>query len=81
LTAAGQLERAIDLQKAAHRLRPVAADPAAVEAKSRMTVEVVDPFFNVSIDETRFDMPYLRAHAPLAAVAFGLALRRPGDDL
>jgi type IV pilus assembly protein PilM len=53
----------------------------AVEAKSRLEVEVVDPFFNVVIDETRFDMPYLRAHAPLAAVAFGLALRRPGDDL
>jgi len=53
----------------------------AVEAKSRMEVVVVDPFFNVNIDETRFDMPYLRAHAPLAAVAFGLALRRPGDDL
>lgn len=53
----------------------------AVEAKSRMEVVVVDPFYNVSIDETRFDMPYLRAHAPLAAVAFGLALRRPGDDL
>ncbi len=53
----------------------------AVEAKSRMAVEVVDPFFNVTIDETRFDMPYLRAHAPLAAVAFGLALRRPGDDV
>lgn len=53
----------------------------AVEAKSRMEVMVVDPFFNVAIDETRFDMPYLRAHAPLAAVAFGLALRRPGDDV
>jgi type IV pilus assembly protein PilM len=53
----------------------------AVEGKSGMQCEVVDPFFNVAIDETRFDMPYLRAHAPLAAVAFGLALRRPGDDI
>ncbi len=53
----------------------------AVQAKSHMEVEVMDPFHNVTIDDTRFDMPYLRAHAPLAAVAFGLALRRPGDDL
>ncbi len=52
----------------------------AVEAKSRLPVEVMDPFFNVAIDENRFDMPYLRAHAPLATVAFGLALRRPGDS-
>ena len=53
---------------------------AAVGAKSRLEVEVIDPFFNVSIDESRFDIPYLRAHAPLATVAFGLALRRPGDS-
>ena len=52
-----------------------------VEIQEAMAVEVVDPFFNVTIDESRFDMPYLRAHAPVAAVAFGLALRRPGDDL
>jgi type IV pilus assembly protein PilM len=52
----------------------------AVETKSRLQVEVMDPFFNVSIDESRFDMPYLRAQAPLATVAFGLALRRPGDS-
>lgn len=53
----------------------------AVEAKSRLPVEIMDPFFNVLKDESRFDMPYLQAHAPLAAVAFGLALRKPGDSL
>jgi type IV pilus assembly protein PilM len=58
----------------------VASLQRAVETKSRLPVEVMDPFFNVSVDESRFDMPYLRAQAPLAAVAFGLALRRPGDS-
>ncbi len=58
----------------------VASLQRAVETKSRLPVEVMDPFFSVSIDQSRFDMPYLRAQAPLAAVAFGLALRRPGDS-
>lgn len=52
----------------------------AVAAKSRLDVEVMDPFFNVKVDQSRFDIPYLRAQAPLAVVAFGLALRRPGDS-
>jgi type IV pilus assembly protein PilM len=53
----------------------------AIEARARLPVEVVDPFRNVAIDESRFDVPYLRAHAPMATVAFGLALRRAGDNL
>jgi len=52
----------------------------AVENKSHLETDVINPFFNVKIDETRFDMPYLRAHSPLATVAFGLALRQPGDS-
>jgi type IV pilus assembly protein PilM len=52
----------------------------AIRRRSRLDVEVFDPFVNVTIDETRFDVPYLRAHAPMAAVAMGLALRRPGDS-
>lgn len=53
----------------------------AIERRARLPVEVVDPFRNVRIDENRFDTPYLRAHAPMATVAFGLSLRRPGDNL
>lgn len=52
----------------------------AVAAKSRMEVDVMDPFLSVKVEQSRFDMPYLRAQAPLAAVAFGLALRQPGDS-
>ena len=53
----------------------------AIERRARLPVEVVDPFRSVRVDESRFDVPYLRAHAPMATVAFGLALRRPGDNL
>ncbi len=52
----------------------------AIARRARLDVEVLDPFRNVRVDETRFDMPYLRAHASLAVVAFGLSLRRPGDN-
>ena len=52
----------------------------AISRRARLEVAVIDPFRNVRVDETRFDVPYLRAHAPLAAVAFGLALRKPGDN-
>lgn len=53
----------------------------AIERKARLEVEELDPFRAVQVDESRFDMPYLRAHAGMAAVAFGLSLRRPGDNL
>ncbi|MDX9999675.1 MAG: type IV pilus assembly protein PilM [Polyangia bacterium] len=53
----------------------------AVAAKSRLEVDVMDPFLSVKVDQSRFDMPYLRAQAPLAVVAFGLALRQPGDSI
>ncbi|MCD6499276.1 MAG: type IV pilus assembly protein PilM [Deltaproteobacteria bacterium] len=53
----------------------------AIERRAHLDVEVLDPFRNVFVDESRFDMPYLRAHSPIATVAFGLALRRPGDNL
>jgi type IV pilus assembly protein PilM len=52
----------------------------AIRRRSRLEVEVFDPFARVTIDESRFDVPYLRANAPMAAVAMGLALRKPGDS-
>jgi type IV pilus assembly protein PilM len=39
----------------------------------------MNPFSRISIDERKFDMSFLRAHAAEAAVAVGLALRRAGD--
>ncbi|MCE5195020.1 MAG: pilus assembly protein PilM [Nitrospiraceae bacterium] len=39
---------------------------------------VVEPFRNISIPK-KFDISYIQEIAPIAAVAVGLALRRPGD--
>lgn len=51
----------------------------AVAKQSGIPVEVFNPFSPVSIDERRFDVNYIAANAPVAAVAMGLALRKPGD--
>ena len=42
---------------------------------------MLDPFRDVSVDEQTFDIDYVRAQAPMAAVAMGLALRLEGDSL
>jgi len=54
--------------------------PKAIQDRSRIPVEILDPFVRVEVDARRFDVDYLRANAPVAAIAFGLALRRPGDS-
>ena len=53
--------------------------PKAIQDRSRVPVAIFDPFASVTVDSRRFDVDYLRANAPVATVAFGLALRRPGD--
>ena len=47
--------------------------------RSRVPVEIIDPFRRLAIDETKFDMEFIRAHAAEATVGLGLALRRQGD--
>jgi type IV pilus assembly protein PilM len=42
-------------------------------------IEILDPFKGIEIDERRFDPRTISAAAASAAVAVGLALRRPGD--
>jgi len=54
--------------------------PKAIQDRSRIPVEIVDPFTHVAVDSRRFDVDYLRANAPVATVAFGLALRQIGDS-
>ena len=51
----------------------------ALQEKARVEVEILDPFRRLVVDQTRFDMEFIRAHAAEAAVGLGLALRRPGD--
>lgn len=53
--------------------------PKAIQVRSRIPVEILDPFSRVLVDSRRFDVDYLRANAPVATVAFGLALRQQGD--
>jgi type IV pilus assembly protein PilM len=57
----------------------VTALQKSLQDKARTTVEILDPFRKVIIDERKFDMAFLRHHATEATVAMGLALRRAGD--
>lgn len=52
--------------------------PALAE-RSRLPVTLLDPFSRVQVDPKRVDLAALRTCAPVAAVAFGLALRGEGD--
>jgi len=47
--------------------------------RSRVPVEIIDPFRRLSIDEAKFDMDFIRTHAAEATVGLGLSLRRQGD--
>jgi type IV pilus assembly protein PilM len=53
--------------------------PKAIQDRARIPVEIIDPFVRTQVDSRRFDVEYLRANAPVATIAFGLALRQPGD--
>ncbi|HAA56675.1 MAG TPA: pilus assembly protein PilM [Myxococcales bacterium] len=50
-----------------------------IEQKLGVPVEIINPFKNIEVDGSRFDLEYLRDVAPMAAVATGLALRRVGE--
>ena len=52
-----------------------------IEARVGVPVEILNPFKNIEIDNRRFDPGFIMDVAPMAAVAVGLALRRPGDKL
>jgi type IV pilus assembly protein PilM len=51
----------------------------AVEAKTGVPVESIDPFRQIDIGSRGLDPSFLKLHAPLATVAVGLALRS-GDE-
>lgn len=52
--------------------------PKLLAEKIGIEVRVIEPFKNIKIPK-RFDVTYLEEMGPIAAVALGLALRRPGD--
>jgi type IV pilus assembly protein PilM len=51
----------------------------AIEQKTSVPVEAVDPFRNIDVAARGLDANFLRSQAPLAAVSVGLALRS-GDE-
>jgi type IV pilus assembly protein PilM len=50
-----------------------------IEQRAGVAVEVLNPFRKIEVDNRRFDPAVIMNAAPAAAVAVGLALRRPGD--
>ncbi len=50
-----------------------------IEQRVGVPVEIVNPFKQIEIDNRKFDPGFIMDVAPMAAVAVGLALRRPGD--
>jgi type IV pilus assembly protein PilM len=52
-----------------------------IEARVGVPVEIMNPFKNIEIDNRKFDPGFIMDVAPVAAVAVGLALRKPGDKL
>lgn len=52
----------------------------AIAGQTGLPVDIVDPFRSIELNEREFSPGYLRDIAPQAAVAVGLAVRRPGDN-
>ncbi|MEO8214891.1 MAG: pilus assembly protein PilM, partial [Myxococcales bacterium] len=47
--------------------------------RAKVPVEILDTFKRTVFDANKLDAGFVKTHAVEAAVAFGLALRRPGD--
>ncbi len=52
-----------------------------IESRVGVPVEIMNPFKRIEIDNRKFDPAFIMDVAPQAAVAVGLALRKPGDKL
>ena len=52
-----------------------------IEARVGVPVEIINPFKSIEIYNRKLDPAFIMDVAPMAAVAVGLALRRPGDKL
>ena len=49
---------------------------SAFEQKFRIKTEILNPFRNLQVDESKFDSIYLNEMAPIFGVAVGLATRK-----
>ncbi|MFY0570646.1 type IV pilus assembly protein PilM [Archangium lansingense] len=52
-----------------------------IETRVGVPVEILNPFRKIDVDNRKFDPAFIMEVAPMAAVAVGLALRKPGDKL
>jgi type IV pilus assembly protein PilM len=88
---AGEIQRSLDFYAATaadNRIARVflsggtARIPAlfkVIEARAGVPVDLLNPFKAIDVDHKRFDAAAVQSAAAGAAVAVGLALRRPGD--
>jgi type IV pilus assembly protein PilM len=88
---AGEIQRSLDFYAATAADQRIAkiflsggtarlpALTKAIEARASVPVEVLNPFRGIDIDHKRFDPALIAGASASAAVAVGLALRRPGD--
>ena len=54
---------------------------SAIERRSRVPVEPLDPFRRVLFNEKQFDPEVLRSQAPQATIGVGLALRKQKEKI
>jgi type IV pilus assembly protein PilM len=54
---------------------------SALEKRTRIGVELLDPFTRVMFDERRFNRDMLRSQAPQATVCLGLAMRKQKERI
>ncbi len=52
--------------------------PRLLAERTGIETKVIEPFRNIKMPK-KFDITYIEEMSPMAAVAVGLALRRPGD--
>jgi type IV pilus assembly protein PilM len=52
---------------------------AILGERLEVPVEITNPFKNVRVDPKKFNPAFMEEAGPMAAVAVGLAIRRPGD--
>ncbi|NLN62293.1 MAG: type IV pilus assembly protein PilM [Myxococcales bacterium] len=92
-TLAGEIQRSLDFYMATSTYGEIAKIfitggtsnlpqvRASIERRSRVPVEMLDPFRRVLFDEKQFSPTVLRRQAPQASVCLGLALRKQKERI
>ncbi len=57
----------------------VATLSSMISERIEVPVEIANPFRNIKVDPKKFPPEFMEEAGPMAAVAVGLAVRRPGD--